>query len=259
MTYTDFPPFFETVRQAMLLNESIFETIQTVPGGLWIAWIIVFVAGVSEALGQSIVLFINRVTPRRFGLALFASAFSHVIVYLFWTATIWAIGRYVFERPEPIYNVAAFVGVAYAPRLLSFFILTPFLGNMFSLLLSIWSLYVTIVAIGIGFELSLGQAAVTSGLGWVVIQVWYRTLGKPLYKIGQWLENRVAGVPLKLTLQDVSALRRPVPLLWQEWKEQLEQRVVHLSSASRPNGRLANGTLSGRPIRPAANGHGDGV
>lgn len=257
MTYTDFPPFFETVRHAMLLNESIFEMIQTVQGGLWIAWIIVLVAGVSEALGQSIVLFMNHVTPRRFGLALFASAFSHVIGYLFWTATIWAIGRYVFERPAPIYNVAAFVGLAYAPRLLSFFILTPFLGNMFSLLLSIWSLYVTIVAIGVGFELTLWQAAATSGLGWFVIQVWYRTLGKPLYRIGQWLENHVAGVPLKLTLRDVSRLRRPVPALWHEWKEQLEQRVVQLSDVSRSSS-LTRGPIASSTIRPAANGHGKG-
>lgn len=250
MTYSDLPSFWETVRQAMLLNESIFSVIWTVPGGIWTAWLVVLLAGLSEAVGQSVVLFINRVRPSRFGLTLFAAAFSHVVGYAFWSVTIWGIGNYVFERPQSLYAVAAFVGLAYAPRLFSFFILTPLFGVTISWLLSFWSLYVTIVAIGVGFELPLWQAAATSGLGWLCIQIWFRTLGRPLAHLGRWIEDRIAGVPLRLTVDDASRLRRPAPQVWQGWKEQLEQRVVQLSDGSIAGSPLAS-SLPG-----ASNGNG---
>lgn len=244
MVYSYFHSLYQMVRQALLLNESIFASMHYSAHGLQVALVIVLLAGVSEAFGQSIVLFINRVTPQRFGLALSISAISHVIGYLFWTATIWGIATFVFERTYSMNHVAAIVGLAYSPRLLSFFILTPFLGNMFSLLLSIWSLWVIIIAMRAGLDMSLWQAAATSGLGWLTIQVWYKTLGRPLYAVGQWLEHRAAGVPLLLTINDIAGLRRPIPQVWSEWLERLEQPQSSISDAQRAGGQFGPSQLA---------------
>ncbi|MEM7126159.1 MAG: hypothetical protein AAF702_07520 [Chloroflexota bacterium] len=254
MANPDLLSFYEIVRQALLLNESVFSAIQGSTTGLWLALLIVSLAGISEAVGQSIVLFINRVKPWRFGLALFTSSFSHIFGYLFWTASIWLIDTYGFDGDQSFFSVAAFVGLAYSPRLFSFFILTPFLGNMFSYLLSIWSLLVTIVAIAAGLDLSLGQAVVTGGLGWAIIQIWYKTLGRPLYAIGKWVERRAAGVPMQLTLKDIAGMRRPVPEVWEEWKTLLETRGVQLPDQS----LLHDNTLRGGSVPPVINGSGKG-
>jgi hypothetical protein len=115
--------------------------------------------------------------------------------------------------------VAAVVGLAYAPQLLAFFELTPFLGNPFGLLLSLWSMVAIVVAVRVGLGLETWQAVVASGLGWLLIQVWRRTLGRPIYALGQWLERRAAGVPMRYTRRDVPRLRRHPKLLanWEHW------------------------------------------
>ena len=51
----------------LTLNPDVFTTVINTDGGGWVALAILFVAGISDMLGQSVVLFANRVTPRRFG------------------------------------------------------------------------------------------------------------------------------------------------------------------------------------------------
>jgi hypothetical protein len=191
---TELPPFGVTVRQALALDERIFTAIQTAPNGLAVALAVVFLAGLSEALGQSLILFLNRVSPRRFGLALFLSAGSHVVGYLVWATSIWLVGAYAFSQEQSFEILVRVVGLAYAPQLLSFFILTPYLGSFFSLLLSIWSLLATVVAIQIAVDLTLWQALICSGLGWLLVQAWRRTLGRPVLAAGHWLQRHAVGM-----------------------------------------------------------------
>jgi hypothetical protein len=64
-----------------------------------------------------------------------------------------------------------------------------------------------VVAVRVGLGLEMWQAAVASGLGWLLIQIWRRTLGRPIYALGRWLQRRAAGVPLQFTLRDIQKLR----------------------------------------------------
>jgi len=215
--------FRQIVMRALTLDETIYEIIQFNAWGIGVALTVVFLSGISEALGQSVVLFINRITPRRFTVTLLISAVSHLAGYLLWAATIWLIGTYLFDRQLSFVAMASVVGLAYAPRLFAFFALTPFLGNTFSLLLSLWSLLAIVVAVGVGLHMTMWQAVVASGLGWLAVQVWQRTLGRPVYAVGTWIQRRAAGVPLQFTLRDVGGLRRVEGAPWQHWKERLEQ------------------------------------
>lgn len=205
---SEMPSLWQTIEQAMRLNPAVFAEIQQSQGGLGIALLIVIVAGLSEALGQSVILFINRLRPRRFILALMITAASHLVGYLLWTVTVWLVGVYVFEQQVSMMAIACVVGLAYAPQTLAFFELTPFLGNPFSIILSLWSMVAVIVAVRVGLNLELWQALLASGLGWVIIQLWRRTIGRPIYGLGRWLQRRAAGVPLDHTLADLAVLRR---------------------------------------------------
>jgi hypothetical protein len=227
----ELPSFVETIRQALQLDPALFAAIQRSPRGIWPALFIVCLACLSESVGQSIGLFINQVRPRRFVLALVISTLSRISGYLLWTASVWLVATYLFDRSVSLISTASAVGLAYAPQLFAFFVLTPFLGNLFSILLSLWSMLAIIVAVRVGLGLEMGPAVLTSGLGWLLIQVWQRTLGRPVYALGRWLEKRAAGVPLEFTVSDLMQLRHHPQWLknlpdWRHLHNQAE-RIVH--------------------------------
>jgi len=211
---TELPSFGETIRLAMRLNPAIYREIQVAPNGMQVALYVVVLASISEAMGQSVVLFINRVRPRRFMLALGISTASNMIAYLLWVGVIWLMGTVMFGREDlPITAIAAAVGLAYAPQILAFFELLPFWGNPFGIFLSLWSMAAITVAIYVGVGLGFWQALMASALGWLFIQAWRRTLGIPIYALGHWIEDRAAGAPLRFKIRDIPSLRHSSQLL----------------------------------------------
>lgn len=225
MAANELPSLGETIREALALRESIFVTIQRAPNGLWLALAVVGLAGLSEAVGQSLVLFINHVRPRRFILAVLTSVLTYFIGYVLWTVSVWLVGVYAFDRDVGWVAVAAAVGLAYAPQVLAFFELTPFFGSPFGIILSLWSLMAILIAVRAGLGLETWQAALAGGLGWLLLQVWRYTVGRPIVALGRWIEQRAAGVPMRYKPADMSWLRRRP--LWMKNVEQWRQRRVH--------------------------------
>ncbi|MEZ4707756.1 MAG: YIP1 family protein [Caldilineaceae bacterium] len=240
MFFTELPSFGQTILRALSLDSAIYAAVQRHPSGIGVALAVVFLAGLSEALGQSVVLFINQIRPKRVAITLLISAISHLFGYALWAAIVWFIGVRVFGHSQPFLTTASAVGLAYAPRLAAFFVLTPFLGNGFSLLLSLWSLLAIVVAVSVGLDMPMWQAVATSGLGWFAVQVWQRTLGRPVYAVRNWLEKRAAGRPLQFTLNDVARIRRPHSAIWAQWKARLEP------PAAKPRGALPSSGYTGK-------------
>lgn len=207
----ELPSLGETIRQVLILRESIFLAAKSSPHGIWVALSVVGIAGLSQALGQSLVLFINHVRPRRFILAVAVSVISYMAGYLLWTASVWLVGVYAFDRDVGWVVVATVVGLGYAPQVLAFFELTPFFGSPFGAFLSLWTLVAILIAVQVGLGLETWQAVVTGGLGWLLIQVWRYTLGRPIYALGGWMERVAAGVPIRYRREQVGELRRSPP------------------------------------------------
>lgn len=233
MPPSELPSFLDTLRLALRLDPDIYVQLQHNTLGLIYATLIVLLAGVSESLGQSIVLFLNRVRPRRFVLALSITTASHIVGYFLWTLTIWSVGGWLTQRAQSWHAVAVVVGLAYAPQVFAFFELTPYLGNLIWGVLSLWSMIAIVVALHFGLGMATWQALLVSSLGWVVMQALRRTVGKPILQLRTLLQRRAAGVPLNVKKNDVAALRRhPV----RDWYKQLEarRRSVHLSPVRKP-------------------------
>ena len=182
----------ETVWGALALRPDAFAA-ATSGGGLRLALGVVFFAGLSQAVGQSLVLFANRVSPRRFvaSLILFATVFT--TTFLFWTATVWWIAGRLFDHPRPFATAVAAVGLAYAPQLFAFFTLTPYLGSLIWIVLTTWTLVAIVVATGVSFDLSIPRAIAAAALGWVLLQALQRTLGRPVARWNTRLKHLVAG------------------------------------------------------------------
>lgn len=196
------------IRQAMKLNPEIFVSVAKSPNGLYLALTVVALAGLSETVGQSLILFVNRLRPKRFVPALLVGVFSYIFGYLLWTASVYVVVRYGFGVTAAWVTIASVVGLAYAPQVLSFFELTPYFGNAFGILLTLWTMVAVIVAIIAGMELTLGQAVFASALGWALLQLVRRTIGIPVNNAWRWFRTHAIGNRLPYKPQDLPQLRR---------------------------------------------------
>jgi hypothetical protein len=210
----DLPSFLQIISMALRLDPQIFLAVQTAPNGFWIALGVVALAGVSEALGQSLVLFLNHIRPSRFGLAVAIATATHMVGYVLWTMTIWLAGRALFRQDQPLLAVASAVGLSYAPQIFSFFVLTPYLGNLFGIVLSLWSMLAVIVSIRVGMHLEIWQAVILASTGWILLQTLRRTIGRPVMRWQRRLASRAAGVSFDVRTQDLTRLRRRPTRTW---------------------------------------------
>lgn len=210
----DLPYFFDTISMALRLDPRIFAAIQIAPNGIWVALTVVALAGVSEAVGQSLVLFLNHIRPSRFGLALAIATATHMVGYLLWTMTIWLAGRVLFRHEQSLLAVGSAVGLSYAPQIFSFFVLTPYLGNFFGVILSLWSMLAVIVAIRVGMQLEVWQAVILASTGWILLQTVRRTIGRPVMRWQRRLASRAAGISLDVRTQDLTSVRRRPTRTW---------------------------------------------
>uniref|UniRef100_A0ACD5GR85 Uncharacterized protein n=1 Tax=Desertifilum tharense IPPAS B-1220 TaxID=1781255 RepID=A0ACD5GR85_9CYAN len=139
MTETAIDRLGEILWGAIALQSNAFQLIDTLPLSSRLAFLIVLLAGLSQAIGQGIILFMNRVKPSRFILSLFLTAILYAFGYIFWGLSTWLVCYLFFEQNASVFSVARVLGLAYAPELFSILIALPYLGVPISIILSIWT------------------------------------------------------------------------------------------------------------------------
>jgi hypothetical protein len=183
---------------ALSLDAEAFRTLLGRPGhGLRGALVIVFLAGLSTAVGQSVMLFANRVSPRRFAASLLVQALLFVLTFLVWAATVWQVAMLQTGQPVAFAAAAAAIGLAYAPQLFNALVLTPYLGTGVGVVLSVWTLLATLQATAVAFDLGPSETLLVALAGWLVAQLLQRTVGRPVARIGRWVRHVVAGTVLR--------------------------------------------------------------
>lgn len=198
--------FFGLVGGALRLDPAAFEAAQTSTGVELITLTILILAGISVTLGQSVVLLANKVTPRRFVTSLLFNGAIFVMSVLIWAATFLLVGRFVFGAQLPFTEMARVVGLAYAPLLLGFFVLLPYMGSFLNHVLDIWSFLAILVALSVTMHLRFSQALVCAFIGWVIIQILKYTIGRPILALERWLRQEVAGTSLSDQVQELVKL-----------------------------------------------------
>ncbi len=198
--------FSTIVGRALLLDNEVYKLVQEAPWRDALVAAVVALAGISEALGQSVVLFASRVKKRRFVLSLFFSASVYTFSFFFLSSSVWLVGTQIFGREVAFDTVVRAVGLGYAPYLFSFFVLAPYFGNPIGLLLSVWSLIAVVRGVQVVTDLNSWQALQCAFLGWLLLQVIQRTVGRPLIGGVRWLRRRVAGAPLATSRAELREL-----------------------------------------------------
>ena len=191
--------------QVLALNKAAFFSLIN-NDNLELAIFVVFMAGLSQAIGQSIVLFANKVSPKRFFLSLFINAFIYIFSFLFLVFSISFTVSMAFGIKQNLRTIVAVTGFAYAPFLLSFTSLAPYFGNFINLLLSLWNLAALIIAISIVFSLNGYQAVVSTLFAWLLIQLIRATIGRPIQSLSQAIRRFSAGKPLEFSKQKIREL-----------------------------------------------------
>jgi predicted Abi (CAAX) family protease len=192
----------------LLLKGDTLRAINEIPASITIALIIVLVAGLSQEIGQCIILFVNRVQPIRFIFSLLIGAILFTFGYFFLVISSWLITLTPFTGEENVsfLTIAQVIGFSYVPLIFSFLGAMPYLGVPILSLLAVWHLLAMVVGFAAVTYLSFKQAIIYVFLGWLVLQILQATIGQPLANLARWLANQTAGVNLSTNSQDILRL-----------------------------------------------------
>jgi hypothetical protein len=185
---------FDVIGLALGLNPAATRYVDTEIESVAVLVTVAFIAGVSLLLGQSVVLFLNRVSRMRFLASLALNAALYVVNLLIWSTVIWGIGRLAFNVQQPIGIAMLAVLLGSAPFVFGFFILVPYLGLVFTRVLYAWSLLVTVVMVESVFGIGWLRTTACVGLGWLVLLLIDRTVGRPIVSVRDRLLTRLTGV-----------------------------------------------------------------
>ncbi len=206
MTLTTLDRFWEILGWVFALDNQIFQRTVASPQGIGFAIFLVLLAQLSLSLGQSIVLFINRVQPIRFIFSLLISAILYLFEFLFLVFSTWLIGLLPGTVRLSLPTLFIVLGLSYAPLLFSVLGALPYLGFPLLRILSIWNLLAMVVGFSAVANVGIGVAFWYVAFGWFVKELLEHTIGQPIAKLGRLLAERVAGVQLAIRRADLTEL-----------------------------------------------------
>ncbi len=186
----------DLINGALYLSQDAFQNVVRNPQGQAIALLVVFFAGLSLGIGQSVILFANRVKPVRFLLSLLLNAILFAFGFLFLVFSTWLIGLPPGFARIPWSDLVEALGLSYTPLLFGFLGALPHLGSPILNGLSIWHLLQMVTGVSAIAQVGGAAAFTQVAFGWVMLQLLQGTIGQPIARLGKQLDRRVAGVDL---------------------------------------------------------------
>lgn len=197
------PQFLSNLAQviglALGFTLNLPQTVLALPQPGLLALAVAVLAGVSQLVGDSVILFVNRVRPARFIAALVLNGLLFALSLAAEGAVIWSAARFIFGADEPIGMgiLVAFLGSA--PLVFGFLIMAATLGPLVGRLLRIWSWLITLLAVRDGFGLALWQALACIVLAFLVVWLINIPLGHILGLVNEALWRLVTRAPIGLS------------------------------------------------------------
>ena len=196
---------WQAIQLGLRLQPDVVQIAETYPNAGWIAFGVVMVAGISLLLGQSVILFVNQVTPGRFVVSLVSNGILLVVGWIFWSVTVWVIGSWFLEEQPEFVLVTRLIGLSYAPLVYGFLILMPYLGPFVQRLLYAWSFLIALRVVEFSFQVGFWPALFCVGVGWLLLMLLTSTVGRPLVAVRNWAWHRITktemGTPVHTLLK----------------------------------------------------------
>lgn len=184
---------FDAIGLSLSLNPDATKYIGVTPVQIAIVLTVTFICGVSLLAGQSVVLFMNRVSKTQFVFSLVVNAAIYVVNLAIWSSMIWLVAVVAFGVAKPIGIGAMAILLGSAPFLFGFLILVPYLGIIFVRVFYGWSFLSTLVLVRAEFGLGWLAALACVAAGWLLLLVLNRTIGKPIVAVRDRIFRRVLG------------------------------------------------------------------
>lgn len=175
------------------------------PNASWIAITIAILAGASTLLGNSVVLFLNRVRGARFALSLVFNGVGFVVLYTVQALIIALVAYLVTGQALDLGRSTWVVLLATAPLVFGFFELIPYLGPGIARILQAWGLIALWVIVEVRYQVSHWTALLIVVVGWAVMQLVSWLLARPMAALGRTVWRLTTGLPTMVTANDLLA------------------------------------------------------
>ena len=186
--------FFDTVGGILSLDPDVILRVQTAPNGLAVAIVIMLLATVSDVLGDSPILFMNRMPPGRLVAAMGIETVLSLVRLAIWMGGVALLALAVNHGNLTLANVVLVVGIGYAPMLLSFLVVIPTVGPFLRRLLIAWTLVTITASIAVASSASPWQVLAAPAVATLVILVVYRFSDRISVLLLGGLSRRFVGV-----------------------------------------------------------------
>lgn len=187
---------FGAIRNSFAIDEPVLRMLSETPGAIGVMVGVVFVAGCSQLLGQSVVLLVNRVHPFRFLISLLLNGLLFVAGFWLTTLVIYLVGIALLPGQPTFGDVLRVVALSYGPLSLSFLVLIPYAGPLIGRVLILYSAFVAARIVAYAFETSLLRALGALSLGYLALLLLQHTLGHPFTALTSWVRDMIAGTVL---------------------------------------------------------------
>jgi hypothetical protein len=193
-------------------DDSVIGWFSTHPLTLEMAVTVALLAGISTLVGESVVLFLNRVRGWRFFVTMAINALGFVLLYGLQALVIAIVGPLMLGHTPGLVEVTKGVMLSTAPLIFGFLVLIPYLGPAIARVLQAWGLLVLWLVVEVLFQTDGWTALVITGIGWGVMQLLSWSLARPVSWIGDRIWRLATGKPSMMTGRDLLSGHMFMPL-----------------------------------------------
>jgi len=137
----------------------------------WMALTVLFLSVVSLTIGNSVVLFANRVSRSQFIRSIIAFTLLFIFFIFLWTLSIQFFAYVFFGVHKPLDEVLILVASSFTPFIFGFLILLPHFGYYLYALLRIWVTVNLVFNVMTAYQFNLFQAIVVTLVGWLLLEL----------------------------------------------------------------------------------------
>lgn len=186
-----------TVLDVLQFNQAVLQSLANGWQGLGVAIGVAFLGGVSLLVGQSVILFANRVRPPRFFASLLLNGILYIGNLVVWAWAIRLVARLILGLRIPPDESLILMLLTAAPMIFGFLILMPYLGPLVERILNVWSFLLTYQFVALAYDINLWHTIWIVGAGWLLTLLLENTVGWPVTLLVRRLRSWVAGVNLQ--------------------------------------------------------------
>ncbi len=191
------------IGNALVCRAELFQAVDVGTESFPVTFGVAFVGGASLLLGQSFVLFANRVKPVGFLLSLGLNGLIYSCGLILWAVAVWVVGSWWLAENPSLRNSTQLIFLSAAPMAFGFLALIPFFGTGILRLLSVWSFLIAVRVVEFEYSATFLDALAVVAGGWLVVLLVNHTVGRPVLALRDAIWTYLLGRPPSTKVDEV--------------------------------------------------------